>query len=624
MADALQLLIKSAFDATGITAATNSINSLDRQINQISRAATKFMGLFAAGGAGIALFNFSKRAVDAFAKEERAIDMRNKALINLGITDRAMMRDLDQMAEGLERTTSAQKEDVLAVQTSLIQRGLYGAELQRAIPTVMDLATKTGSLSSAADMVGKAFQGVTRGLNTVGVIIPANTDKTKVYAEAMRQLNEMYSGAAQAEMQNTAGKIELLGKRFDDLTKRLGELLSGPAGAAISWFESLATILERLASPNTDRRLQDLYETLNNFQERLKTLKGPKTGFFDWWDRSPASIKMVEDEIKKIQGLINQAEKVNKPVSGGSTKPTRPVGALYDDDADRVKAQKKEEADAKSRAAILEQVDDFSLSQRGQLYARFFGATTMAAKRSYVAQAKSAEDMKDRQKKILRDLENDYEAASHTFSGGFKQAVMETEASLWDFNAGFNSAITSAVGPAQEALKSFFNMSSAGFLNIGTLAEKTFKGIMNAFYDMITQMIAKYLVFQMVTGMGLGGTAFGKFLGLSLSTGGPIPGPKGAPMPILAHGGEFMLSANVVEAIKAGRPTSGLSAAGAAPSAAGGSATIYQTFQVSGGGNIKDTLREIATAARRGTTEALDAAKVLYKQGAKRSGETAL
>ena len=51
--------------------------------------------------------------------------------------------------------------------------------------------------------------------------------------------------------------------------------------------------------------------------------------------------------------------------------------------------------------------------------------------------------------------------------------------------------------------------------------------------------------------LGLGGQP-------SLDTGGPIPGPKGAPVPILAHGGEFMLSANVVDAIKNGNPTSGL------------------------------------------------------------------
>lgn len=42
--------------------------------------------------------------------------------------------------------------------------------------------------------------------------------------------------------------------------------------------------------------------------------------------------------------------------------------------------------------------------------------------------------------------------------------------------------------------------------------------------------------------------------------GGPIPGSPGQAVPILAHGGEFVLSADVVDAIKNGRPTAGLGA----------------------------------------------------------------
>ena len=42
------------------------------------------------------------------------------------------------------------------------------------------------------------------------------------------------------------------------------------------------------------------------------------------------------------------------------------------------------------------------------------------------------------------------------------------------------------------------------------------------------------------------------------ASGGPIPGPRGAPVYGIAHGGEFVLSADVVDAIKHGRPTAGL------------------------------------------------------------------
>lgn len=42
--------------------------------------------------------------------------------------------------------------------------------------------------------------------------------------------------------------------------------------------------------------------------------------------------------------------------------------------------------------------------------------------------------------------------------------------------------------------------------------------------------------------------------------GGPVHGPRGAPVDITAHGGEFVLSADIVDAVKAGKPTIGLPA----------------------------------------------------------------
>jgi len=66
-----------------------------------------------------------------------------------------------------------------------------------------------------------------------------------------------------------------------------------------------------------------------------------------------------------------------------------------------------------------------------------------------------------------------------------------------------------------------------------------------------------------------GAPGFGGRGGEPFASGGPIPGPMGAPVPILAHGGEFMLSADVVQAIKQGRATSGLDG-GATQSSGGG------------------------------------------------------
>jgi len=67
------------------------------------------------------------------------------------------------------------------------------------------------------------------------------------------------------------------------------------------------------------------------------------------------------------------------------------------------------------------------------------------------------------------------------------------------------------------------------------------------------------------------------FNSISRQHGGPIPGGVNDAVPVMAHGGEYVLSADVVERIKSGRPSRGAAVSGGtlgAPSGGGGSPTF--------------------------------------------------
>ncbi len=60
-------------------------------------------------------------------------------------------------------------------------------------------------------------------------------------------------------------------------------------------------------------------------------------------------------------------------------------------------------------------------------------------------------------------------------------------------------------------------------------------------------------------GFNTGGGAVGlNIVAAQFQTGGPVPGPLGAPVPAIVHGGEYVLSADVVQAIKTGGTSEGL------------------------------------------------------------------
>jgi TP901 family phage tail tape measure protein len=68
---------------------------------------------------------------------------------------------------------------------------------------------------------------------------------------------------------------------------------------------------------------------------------------------------------------------------------------------------------------------------------------------------------------------------------------------------------------------------------------------------------------------------YGPMMPVGFRDGGLVPGPPSMPVPIMAHGGEYVLSADVVDAIRSGGPSRGLDA-GATPS--GGPSVIIENY----------------------------------------------
>lgn len=94
------------------------------------------------------------------------------------------------------------------------------------------------------------------------------------------------------------------------------------------------------------------------------------------------------------------------------------------------------------------------------------------------------------------------------------------------------------------------------------------------------------------------GTGFST--GLFRKDGGPIPGATHQPVPVMAHGGEYVLSADVVDRIKSGRPSRG---AGSSPSftaagGGGGATTINLTVHAGMGADGPSIGRQIVDHLR--------------------------
>jgi len=650
-------------DWDSFNSAVNSVNKLDRQVSKFISGAEKIATVFAAGGIAHTLFEWAEGAVEKYAEVQKAVMGFEHAMNNLGITSKAAIADYVAFAEAQAKCAMSTKEQILETERLLTTFGLSGEALKRSTKAALDLSSGLGvDLRTATMMLGKAFEGNTASLAKLGIQIDENTPKSKIFGEVMRQVEERFGGSASAEMNTYAGKLNLLKKQFDDITETIGRSLMPVAVKVLNWFKDLGTVLEWLLPKlgffqNEDEQLRaHLERELKIAESRLEgweKMLAARQGKDGWLsnlliNRSEQAIKdadeMVEKYKAKIAEIHAQLASIGKSQSTGSTVPTRTTGAV-DKPADTRKAdlatfrelqrelaeyRREQEALAEAYTDADRKFTELSLTEQGKSYAEYFGTVRVD---SYITAAKQGEDAKAVRRNTelaLRQMKADYAEAGKSIVSGWKQAVIELKNAGLDWKASFSGLLGSATSSFATAFRQILTTAQGVFDVILESVNALFQSILDAFLDLIAQMVAKLAIYGLLnffTG-GTGGLV-GKLFGFA--EGGLVPGAAGAAVPAIVHGGEYVLPASVVSAIRSGQSTGqatgGMALAGAY---AGSGAVNISIPAVNIYGNMANTLDvkavagELSEAIRRGVSQAVDLAKVSYKVGYARKGESSL
>ena len=199
---------------------------------------------------------------------------------------------------------------------------------------------------------------------------------------------------------------------------------------------------------------------------------------------------------------------------------------------------------------------------------------------------------------------------------GFKEAQTQINQSSQEFSKYYNnlnnqtdrwsnnfiSGASKINVLSSASLNSFFDSTSKNFLNLENLAKEVFKNILSSFLSMGAQM-ATQSFFGTIFG---GGTSlFGTLLG-SRRTGGPINQTG----PYLLHEGEYVLSPEQTESQETPSITI--------------NSPITINAQTSSATNAKELCEQIAQAARKGVSWAVEQAKISYKIGKQKDSEASL
>lgn len=196
--------------------------------DQVAKKSREFSRAMKVGtaAAGAALFKFGKDSVAAFSEAEDAqvrLDDAFKRFPKIADTNQGR---IEALSKAIQAKTKVDDESVQVGAATLAQFVRNGKQLESLIPLTADYARKTGKdMPTAAKTLGKAFLGNTRALKDLGINYKMTGDKTRDMANITRLLRERVGGFAEKEGTTAAGKMAILGNKFNDFQEIVGAKL---------------------------------------------------------------------------------------------------------------------------------------------------------------------------------------------------------------------------------------------------------------------------------------------------------------------------------------------------------------------------------------------------------------
>jgi hypothetical protein len=226
--------------------------------DKVGRKAGETAGFFerhkatiAAGAAvaGAAVAKFGVDSVKAYTDAEAQQRVLEDAYKRFPAMANVSIGALRGQAAALQNVTKFDGDAVNAMQGSLAQYKLNGAQIKELTPLVLDYAAKTGrDLPEAANVVGKAMMGQGRALKDVGINFKDTGTAAGNFDQLMGGLRTQVGGFAEQEGKSAEGQAAILANKFGDLQEKVGEKLLPVIQKMVTWLITAVEWIEKNSS----------------------------------------------------------------------------------------------------------------------------------------------------------------------------------------------------------------------------------------------------------------------------------------------------------------------------------------------------------------------------------------
>ena len=345
----LAIKIATTLDSTGLRQANKAVGGLSKSVSKLGRN----LGLALGTTAFVA---YSKRAVKAFAADDKAAQLLTKSLDNLGLA----FADLEvrTFISELETTFGVLDDKLRPAFQRLLTTTSSVKQSQDLLRIALDLSAASGAdVVSVAGDLSKAFTGQTRALSKYGLGLTQAELKAMSFEEIQAKITKLFSGQATTAANSYSGSLDKITVAAANAQEIIGKGLVDALGAA-GGTGGLAGSLEGIIKLATT--VSDLFVGIGRTIAAVKpffTADVSPIEAFKQYQKITAQFRL-EDQIARRQFGGAAAVKYQKEAAALAKKNAVANSKLIKNQTTVLSAEQKKQAALKKAGTVfdLEQI----------------------------------------------------------------------------------------------------------------------------------------------------------------------------------------------------------------------------------------------------------------------------
>jgi hypothetical protein len=279
---------------------------------------------------GAALTATAKVSLDAFQKQQDAVNNLRAALQDTGSSMPKLTKEFTEFASAMQKQTKHGDVAILQAITFGKNIGINTGQLKEATKAAIGLAAKFNKdLPTAMRLVALAAKGETGQLKEMGIVIDTTLSAQEKFTALVKMGTDAFH-LAEAETKTVSGAIAQLKEVWGDALEKIGEAISD-AGLG-DWLQSVKKRIQELAESGALQRWADnvveaLLSAKDTISEVAAFFGGAATGGMNPFKALQAgAARLAEQQVENEQAaMIRKARRETRRkerVKGGPEAPT--------------------------------------------------------------------------------------------------------------------------------------------------------------------------------------------------------------------------------------------------------------------------------------------------------------